>query len=51
MIQERLQKVEDIKHCIELNKVSLNSQHADYVSSAGIDDHLVMLDRGLDKPN
>lgn len=31
MIQERLKKVEDIKHSINLNKVSLNVQPKAYV--------------------
>lgn len=51
MIQERLKKVEDIKHSVELNKVSLNLQHTVYVSSDGTANQPIMLDRNLGKPD
>lgn len=47
MIQERLKKVEHIKHSVELNKVSLNLQRTVYVSSAGTANDIIILDRTL----
>lgn len=51
MIQERLKKVEDIKHSVELNKVSLKLQCTVYVSSADTDNHPIMLDTNIGKPD